>query len=354
VVFFHQIADLVCLRELQPYWYAKTDIRWVLQSSRSRPLRFVRYLSEVGPTFGVLDDKEAVIPLYALFEEALASRPALGISREFIDLALNDARVFLASLDIIRTALDEASDVVDQLPTETEKLGELHVLPFVDAPEKVIGVSYNYRTFKKQEGIEDTPVPQVFPKTPSSILGARMPVRVPSAITHVDFEAEVGVIIGITARRVGLDQAARCIAGYTALNEMTAKILPRPKSDLETIQLRLKGIDNFCPMGPVVVTSDEWEGMGREIHVNCKVNGEQRQHYPAYDWVHSPAEVISFVSGFMTLRPGDVLSMGTSSGVGIADIPPRLLKDGDVVEVWIDGIPGTKNVIRFVSQEARP
>jgi acylpyruvate hydrolase len=310
-------------------------------------LRFVRYISEVGPSFGVLDDGEAVTPLYSLFEEALASRPALGISREFIQLALDGAKVFLASLDIIRAAIDEARDVVDRVPVEADKLSELYVLPFVDAPEKVLGVSYNYRKFKQEEGIEDTPIPQVFPKTPSSILGARVPVRVPSAITNVDFEAEVGVIIGSTARRVGLAEAARCIAGYTALNEMTAKILPRPKMDLETIQLRLKGIDNFCPMGPVVVTADEWESLGTEIHVNCKVNGEVRQHYPAYDWVHSPAEVIAFLSGFMTLRPGDVLSMGTSSGVGIADVPPRLLNDRDVVEVWIDGIPGTNNVVQF-------
>jgi 2-keto-4-pentenoate hydratase/2-oxohepta-3-ene-1,7-dioic acid hydratase in catechol pathway len=179
-----------------------------------------------------------------------------------------------------------------------------------------------------------------------------MPVRIPPAVSQVDFEAEVGVIIGRTARRVTPVQAAECIGGYTALNEMTAKILPRPKSDLETIQLKLKGIDNFCPMGSVVVTADEWESLGRDVHVNCKVNGELRQHYPAYDWVHTPAEVIAFVSGFMTLRPGDVLSMGTSSGVGIAEIPPRLLKNGDVVEVWIDDIPGTNNVIRFLASES--
>jgi acylpyruvate hydrolase len=314
-------------------------------------MRFVRYMSRLGPAFGVLAVEEAVTPLYALFDEALASRPALGISRDFIQLALKDAKVFLASLDIVRAALDEALDVVDRIPVEVEKLTELPILPFVDAPEKVIGVSYNYRTFKKQEGIEDTPDPQVFPKTPSSIVAARMPVRIPPAITQVDFEAEVGVIIGSTARRVNAEQAAACIAGYTALNEMTAKILPRPKSDLETIQLKLKGIDNFCPMGSVVVTADEWEAMGRDVHVNCKVNGELRQHYPVYDWVHPPAEVIAFVSGFMTLRPGDILSMGTSSGVGIAEIPPRLLKNGDVVEVWIDGIPGTNNVIRFLAEE---
>ena len=289
-------------------------------------MRFLRYMSKSGPAFGILGPNEAVTPLCALFDEALASRPALGISRDFIQLALRDPKVLLASLHIVRAALDEALDVVDRIPVEAAKLTHLPILPFVDAPEKVIGVSYNYSTFKKQEGIEDTPDPQVFTKTPGSILSARMPVRIPPAVSQVDFEAEVGVIIGRTARRVTAEQATECIGGYAALNEMTAKILPRPKSDLETIQLKLKGIDNFCPMGSVVVTADEWESMGRDVYVNCKVNGELRQHYPAYDWVHTPAEVIAFVSGFMTLRPGDVLSMGTSSGVGIAEVPPRTLK----------------------------
>lgn len=315
-------------------------------------MRFVRYMSHSGPAFGVVDSEGSVTPLYALFEEALASRPAIGMSPDFIRLILENPRVFLASLDILRTAIDEAMDVVDPIPMDQHKLEGLRVLPFVDTPEKIIGVSYNYHTFKKQEGIEGAKDPQVFPKTPSSLLGARTPVRVPPAVDQVDFEAEVGVIIGKTARRVNTAQAAACIAGYTALNELTAKILPRPKTDLETIQLKLKGVDNFCPMGSVVVTADEFEDLGRDVHVNCRVNGEMRQHYPAYDWVHTPAEVISFVSGFMTLRPGDVFSMGTSSGIGIADIPPRLLKHGDEMEVWLDGIPGTKNLMQFLSEEA--
>lgn len=312
-------------------------------------MRFVRYMAKKGPTFGAVRADETVVPLHALMDEALASRPALGISREFIELALKDTRVFLASLSIVRAAYDEALDVVSHPPLEAERLAALAVLPFTELPEKIIGVSYNYRTFRKQEGIEDASDPQVFSKTPSSILGARVPVRIPPAITQVDFEAEVGVIIGSTARRVTPQQAAACIAGYAVLNEMTAKILPRPKIDLETIQLKLKAIDNFCPMGSVLVTADEWDALGRDVYVNCTVNGELRQHYPAYDWVHPPAEVIAFVSGFMTLRPGDVLSMGTSSGVGIAEIPPRLLKHGDVVEVWIDGLPGTANTVQFLT-----
>ena len=316
-------------------------------------MRFIRYASASGPTLGLVDAEGSITPLDELFQQAIGSRPALAISVDFVELALEDPRLFLASLDLLRPAIDEALDVVNLTDLHLEKIEDVRALPFVDAPEKVIGVSYNYAKFKKEEGIEGAADPQVFAKTPSSLLGAETPVRISTALSQVDYEAEVGVIIGKTARRVSTEQAAGCIGAYAAVNEMTAKILPRPKFDLETVQVKLKAIDNFCPMGSVVVTADEWEALGRDIHVNCKVNGESRQHYPAYDWVHTPAEVIAFVSGFMTLRPGDVIAMGTSSGVGIAAIPPRLLNDGDIVECWIDGIPGTNNVIRFLGAKAQ-
>jgi len=122
--------------------------------------------------------------------------------------------------------------------------------------------------------------------------------------------------------------------------------LPRPETDLATIVVRLKAIDNFAPVGAVVVTSDELADFSG-IYVNCSVNGERRQHFPAADWIHTPAEVVSHVSSFMTLQPGELISMGTSQDIGIAEVPPRLLSDGDIVETGISGYLGTRNTVRF-------
>jgi hypothetical protein len=102
----------------------------------------------------------------------------------------------------------------------------------------------------------------------------------------------------------------------------------------------------FAPVGAVVVTPEE-AGDLSGICVVCRVNGEQRQDFAATGWIHSPAEVVSFLSGFMTLQLGDLITIGTSSGIGIAEVPPRLLQDGDIVQAKLSGYPGTSNTIRL-------
>lgn len=273
-----------------------------------------------------------------------------GIGDRLRDEVGRDAKALLTCLPGIRGALDSLLDLDDGESVVARSLDDLDILPFVAAPEKVLGVSYNYRGLARQEGIEEAAAPVVFTKSPSSVAGAYDEIRVPPGTENVDFEAEVGVVVGAVTYRADLEEARRSIAGYTAFNDLTAKLLPRPKLDLETITFRLKAIDGFAPIGPVVVTPDEIGDLSA-TSVICRVNGEQRQCYPATDWFHDPAQVVSFVSSFATLQPGDLITMGTSQGIGIAEVPPRLLRDGDVVEVELSGFPGTRNTMRMSGGE---
>lgn len=309
-------------------------------------MQLLRFESEGnGAELGVVGPA-GVLSLARGFAQLRRRGRLAGLPERLCEEAGRDAKTLLACLPAFRGAIQCLLDLDGGAAVASPALEDLRVLPFVAAPELVLGVSYNYHGLARQEGIEEAATPVVFVKAPTSVAGAYDDVHVPQGAANVDFEAEVGVVIGAVAYRAGVEEARRCIAGYTAFNDLTSKLLPRPKLDLETITFRLKAVDGFAPIGPVIVTPDEIGDLSA-TSVICRVNGEQRQCYPATDWVHDPAEVVSFVSSFATLQPGDLITMGTSQGIGIAEIPPRLLRDGDVVEVELSGFPGTRNTMRF-------
>lgn len=251
-----------------------------------------------------------------------------------------------AAVDLISSALRAAGDAA--VVTE-DGLKSLTLLPFVPDPSKVLGLGYNYKSLCAKEGVEHPENPQLFAKMPTSLTGPHDDVNVPAVLDKVDFESELCVIIGRTARAVSLQVALSYVGGYTVMNDITAKILPRPRTEAQTTTVALKGADNFAPIGAVVVTPDELGDPSRREMV-CRVNGEERQRYPASDMIHDVAATIAYTSSFITLLPGDMISMGTSLGIGIIEIPPRLLHDGDRVECEIDGYPGCDNVFRIPGQ----
>ncbi len=310
-------------------------------------MQLTRYASGSQWSLGVVVDASGSVMSLAAGLTQLRERGRLnGLTQPFIDLITSDGRALLSSWPGVRAAVELAIELDDGSALIAGKLDSLTVGPFVPGPEKVLGVSYNYRKFAAEEGIERAPDPVIFAKAPSSITGAFDDIHVPDRVSNVDFEAELGVVIGAVTRNVDSPAARSCIGGYTVINDMTAKILPRPAIDMATITINLKAIDNFAPVGAVVVTPDELGDLS-DISVRCRVNGEQRQDFPATDWIHTPAEVVSFLSGFVTLQPGDIISMGTSSGIGIAEVPPRLLGSGDLVEVELSGFRGTRNKVLF-------
>lgn len=215
-------------------------------------------------------------------------------------------------------------------------LRSVRLLPPVPRPSKIIGLGYNYRALCENEGVTPSSEPELFTKMPTSVVGPFDPVIVPWVIDKVDFEAELGVVIGRYCRDVPSSQALEYVGGYTVVNDVTAKVIPRPP-EAKSVVLALKGCDTFAPTGPCLVTRDEIEDP-QNLTIRCRVNGAETQNFNTSDMVNTVAETIAYISQRITLEPGDLITTGTSLGIGIIQKPPVFLKNLDVVEIEIQGI----------------
>jgi 2-keto-4-pentenoate hydratase/2-oxohepta-3-ene-1,7-dioic acid hydratase in catechol pathway len=221
-----------------------------------------------------------------------------------------------------RLALGQAA--AESFDFEPMPLSAAHLLPPV-TPSKIVCVGRNYRDHVKELGNEVPLEPLIFLKPPSSLLSPADVVRLPAASTHVDFEGELVIVIGKRVHKLKADADLRgVIRGYTLADDISARDLQKK----EPQWVRAKGHDTFCPMGPVV--SDEVDPIAG-VEIETQVNGQVRQHGSTVDFIFSIPRLLSFISGAMTLEPGDVILTGTPSGVGP-------LKPGDQVEVSIAGI----------------
>lgn len=215
-------------------------------------------------------------------------------------------------------------------------------------PGKIIGLGYNYRALCENEGVTPGEHPELFVKMPTSIAGPTDPVVVPKVIDKVDFEAELAVVIGRRCSQVSESEALDYVGGYTVMNDVTAKIIPRPPES-GSVVLALKGVDTFAPIGPAILVADDSVDP-QNMQLKCRVNGVEKQNFNSNDMVHTVAQVIEYISARITLEPGDLITTGTSLGIGIIEKPPVFLEDGDVVECEIVGIGTIKNefVLRHV------
>lgn len=211
-------------------------------------------------------------------------------------------------------------------------------------PAVFLGLGYNYKALALHEGLPFNKHPELFAKMPGCAVGHDHPVFVPRVIDKIDFEAELAVVIGRTARRVKAKDALAHVGGYTACNDLTAKVIPRPPES-GSIIIPLKCADTFGPMGPTLIPAAQVDP--HKLTLLCRVNGEQRQRFTTDDMVHSIPEVIEYVTARITLNPGDVITTGTSLGIGIIQKPPVFLREGDVVEVQIEGYPALRNTVRW-------
>lgn len=227
-------------------------------------------------------------------------------------------------------------------------LSEVRLEAPVSRPEKVIGLGYNYRALCENEGVTPGTEPELFVKMPTSVTGPSDPVVVPAVIDKVDFEAELTVVIGRRCSQVKESEALDYVAGYTVMNDVTAKIIPRPPES-GSVVLALKGVDTFAPTGPAILLADESVDP-QNMRIKCRVNGVEKQDFNSSDMVHTVAQTIEYISARITLEPGDLITTGTSLGIGIIQKPPVFLEDGDVVECEIEGIGTIQNefVLRHV------
>jgi 2-keto-4-pentenoate hydratase/2-oxohepta-3-ene-1,7-dioic acid hydratase in catechol pathway len=238
----------------------------------------------------------------------------------------------------IMARLGLAAEMAARSPGEA--LDSLELLAPVPRPGKVVAVGINYRDHASEGGREPPDHPVLFAKFPSSVVGHRAAIRWDPTLTDaVDYEAELAVVIGRTCRRVEPADALDHVLGYTCLNDVSARDLQHADRQF----VRAKSLDSFCPMGPILVTTDDLPDP-QALTIRATVNGEVRQEASTADMIFSVAELVSFCSQAFTLEPGDVIATGTPSGVGWYREPRTMLADGDEVVVEIEGIGRLVNV----------
>jgi 2-keto-4-pentenoate hydratase/2-oxohepta-3-ene-1,7-dioic acid hydratase in catechol pathway len=199
-------------------------------------------------------------------------------------------------------------------------------------PSKIIGIGRNYVAHAKELGNEVPEVPILFFKPPTSLIGPGETILLPGVCQRVEFEAEIGVVIARRIRNADLDLAERAIGGYVCVNDVTCRDLQKVDGQWG----RAKGFDTFCPAGPRIASGLNW----KELELVCRVNGVERQRAKATDMHFSIPELVSFLSGIMTLEPGDLIATGTPAGTAP-------LQDGDTVEVEIPGVGTLSNPVKL-------
>ena len=241
--------------------------------------------------------------------------------------------VLWATLPMQAPQEDLSARVLGGLPVPTTAtnfeptpLSDLHLLPPV-TPSKILCVGRNYRDHAAELGNEVPKEPLLFLKPFSSLLPPRGTVVMPSISTRVDFEGELGIVIGRRCHKIGPDEDVRpYIRGYVCVNDVTARDIQ--KSDGQWT--RGKGFDTFCPVGPIV--SDEIDPAGGQpVTVTTRLNGAVKQQGSTRDFIFPIAELLRYITQTMTLEPGDLIPTGTPAGVGA-------VKPGDRIQVEIDGL----------------
>jgi 2-keto-4-pentenoate hydratase/2-oxohepta-3-ene-1,7-dioic acid hydratase in catechol pathway len=209
-------------------------------------------------------------------------------------------------------------------------------------PDKILGIGVNYRSHAEESELEIPAVPVVFAEWSSSLIGPDEDIVVPVEETRPDYEGEVAVVLGERIYRASLDEARRAIGGISAFNDVSGR-----RAQLETPlrQFTLgKSFDTFSPLGPCIASPDSVD-LDR-IGLRTTVSGELMQEAWTDDLVFSLAELIEYASRGLTLEAGDVIATGTPGGVGDSRNPPRYLQEGDVVEVWVEGVGTLRNGVR--------
>ncbi len=212
-------------------------------------------------------------------------------------------------------------------------------LPFA-RPGKIVCVGLNYRDHAEESGMEIPAWPLLFAKWPSSLIGPGRPIVLPPQTTQVDYEAELGVVIGERAWRVGIDDALDHVAGYVCANEVSARDIQFADGQWT----RGKSFDTFGPVGPITPAAEISDP--QVLRIRCLLNGELVQDSSTAQMIFSVAEVIAFVSDGITLEPGDLILTGTPAGVGLGRTPPVYLEDGDEVTIEIDGLGSLTNPVQ--------
>ncbi len=261
---------------------------------------------------------------------ALAGLSSLAGFRDFGDVvrASNDAQAAISSAFASHEDSAEMADEMARFDLASQRFE-----PPVVAPRSIVCIGRNYLEHIREGGSPIPPVPILFAKYPNTLIGHEEPVVCHRITSQLDYEGELAIVIGRRASRVSRNEAMTFVAGYTVINDISARDL-----QLGDVQwIRGKSLDTFAPLGPFLVTGDEIEDW-RQLRITTTVNSEVRQDATCADMIFGIPELIEFISEGITLEPGDIVATGTPAGTGIGFDPPKWLVPGDTVEVTIGGI----------------
>jgi 2,4-didehydro-3-deoxy-L-rhamnonate hydrolase len=276
----------------------------ILQGKGKNLMKFLRYRENGQAVPGVLDESEQVRSLRGKIDDITPSTMAL--------LSKLSDEVAIGELPIVHTH--------DGLAPPVGNVG------------KLVGIGLNYVDHARESGASPPEEPITFLIATSAITGPYDDVLLPPGSIKLDWEVELGVVIGKCARRVSEAEALSHVAGYTIVNDISERQFQLERGGQWT---KGKSFDSFSPIGPWLVTPDE-VGDPQQLSMRLTVNGDRYQNGKSSDMIFSVQQIISYVSHYMSLQPGDVICTGTPAGVGMGMTPPRYLQEGDVMRLEID------------------
>ena len=251
----------------------------------------------------------------------------------------SDTGVLVGQLEQVRSWFDEQHPDVTESTTLERVMRDSGLGPVIAQPGQVFAIGLNYRTHAKEMALTLPTKPMVFTKFPSSVAGANASFSIVSAKT--DWESELVVVFAKRGRYLALDESLTYVAGYCVgqdLSDRELQLLGSPA------QFSLgKSYENFAPFGPWLTTIDEIPDPNK-LAISCEVNGVRYQDSNTSDMVFSVAQLVSYLSSVVEIRPGDIMYTGSPHGVGQGQKPPRFLQAGDVLETTIEGLGSLRNV----------
>jgi len=311
-------------------------------------MKIVSFTFEGKNRIGIITDGNKVVDIQKAYEELLISE-GIARAKELAEALIPHNTVdLIANGDRSLSAINEAIAFIHE-QTDSPAIYDMEQIQLgapVQKPGKIICVGHNYREHILEMKREIPTHPVIFAKFHNAVNGPFDPVELPPYTEKLDYEAEFAFVIGKQAKQISKEDALDYIFGYTVVNDVSARDLQK-----RTLQwFQGKNLDGSLPMGPWLVTKDEIPDPD-SLDITCFVNGELRQHSNTRSFVFDIPTLVSFISGIMTLEPGDVICTGTPGGVGDGMDPKVYLKDGDIVEVKVDKIGQIANKIKEVSKE---
>jgi acylpyruvate hydrolase len=263
-----------------------------------------------------------------------------------IDLSLVDAAAPTDLGAVIKAGqlVDIAAILAHTDSTVHYQLDELDLQVPIATPGKILCLGLNYMDHIAEGPFEKQPFPAIFMRSPTSLVAAHKPILAPRMSNTMDYEAELAVIIGQTCKHLTPDNALDVIAGYSCFNDGSVREYQR-----HTIQWTMgKNFDQTGPFGPVLVTPDELPPAADGLKIECRLNGQTVQSSTTDMMIFKVVETLVYITEAMTLDAGDIVVMGTPSGVGHGRKPPLWMQDGDVVEVEIEKIGLLSNPVKAI------